>query len=69
MHSDPFGMNNDAAKMEKMTKYIHPWRSIDAPPLQDELKLIVSDNFVDYNIGVIGMFVMDAAGDLKLKIA
>ena len=35
---------------------------------QDKLKLTVSDNFADHNIGAIGMFVMNALGQPKLKL-
>ena len=60
MNSDPLGRNNDSAKVLKIARYSHPWRTTDAAPAAEALKQIVSDNFADHNVGGIGMFVIDA---------
>ena len=55
--SDPRRKNDDVAKVEKLAKYLHPWRTKDGAILEGELKQIVSDHFADHNIGGIGVWV------------
>ena len=67
-NSDPFRMNNDKAKFGKIAKYICPWRTNKALPSQEELKLTMSDNFSDHNIGANTLFVKNASGEPILKL-
>ena len=57
--SDFMERNDDAAKVEKLAKYLHPWRTKDGPPGERQLKQIVCDHFADHNVGRIGVLVAE----------
>lgn len=65
---DPMGMNDDPAKVERLAKYLHPWRTKDGAFSKDELKQIVSDQFADHNIWGIGVRVTQSASTRVLIV-
>ena len=65
---DPRGMNDDPAKIERLTTYIHPWRTKDGALTKAALQTIVSDQFADHNIGGLGVFFTQESGTSVLKI-
>ena len=65
---DPMGMNDDPAKVKRLTKYLHPWRTTDGAISEAALQQIVLDQFANHNIGEIGVFVTQESETPVLKV-
>ena len=48
---DPYGLNTDPEKTNRLDAAYRPWRTKDVPLSTPDLKEVVSDQFADHNIG------------------
>ena len=65
---DPYGLNTDPEKTNRLDAAYPPWRTKDVPLTAPALKEVVSDQFADHNVGGVGVFVVQDSGTMVLKV-